>query len=57
MPGNNRKKLLVLEIFLNNIRDFIPTTVKAYFSMSSTISLIPHKKISLIPNSVNVNLY
>jgi hypothetical protein len=34
------------------IRDIVPNTKKSYFQMSSTMSLIPKKKMSLIPNSV-----
>ena len=36
----------------NNIRDNVPNTKNSYFQMSSTMSLIPKKKKSLIPNSV-----
>ncbi len=36
------------------IRDNVPNTKNSYFQMSSTMSLIPKKKMSLIPNSVMV---
>ena len=42
----------IRDIVPNNIRDNVPNTKNSYFQMSSTMSLIPKKKMSLIPNSV-----
>jgi hypothetical protein len=48
------KKFGIRDIVPNNIRDNVPNTKNSYFQMSSTMSLIPKKKKSLIPNSVEV---
>ena len=44
------KKFGIRDIVPNIIRDNVPNTKNSYFQMSSTMSLIPKKKMSLIPS-------
>ncbi len=46
----------IRDIVPNNIRDNVPNTKNSYFQMLSTMSLIPKKKLSLIPNSVDSSI-